>query len=162
MKAGIDPASIGHPVIETEMPPREPRKRPPAPQIKSRLPEPLNSLILWLSFAFLELACCFKNPNFSTEEEWRLVHKRYSHPKSELSDEVELRTSGATLVPFVKLPIALKDYHFGGPPHWYFSLDRIVYGPGLNAQVSVRSLQYLTSRFPHVVDIEPSQIKAKV
>src|SRR5271157_272364 len=124
---GIKPASVEPPIIYSELPARDPKK-PPAPLIiKSKAPEPLGELCKRLSFAFLEVACCFKNPLFHIEEEWRLVHKRYSESKA-APDSVEFRTSGATLIPYVALPLSTKAHpRLGGDnSRWNFSLEEIV------------------------------------
>jgi hypothetical protein len=157
---GLDPTTIVEPVISSKLPARDPTK-PPAPlQIKSNVPAPLGELCMRLSFGFLELACCFKNPSFAIEEEWRLVHKRFSETKANTRN-VSFRTSGATLIPYVELPLFIKDHSKTGA-RWNYFLDEIVCGPGLNNRVTEKSLQYLTAILPHQVAINHSAIKVKV
>ena len=158
---GIDPDTISPPVVYSAIPTNDPKQRPSQPTILSNLPEPLGGLCLHLAFAFLELACCFKSPSFAIEDEWRLVNKRFANSKVDPGRVINLRASGATLIPYVKLPLFLKDHPDAVKDVWNFSLEKIVYGPGLNPQTTVRSLQYLTGVFPHSVAIEQSKIKVK-
>lgn len=158
---GINPDSIAPPVIYSSIPAALPMQPALQPKILSDVPEPLGGLCLRLAFAFLELACCFKSPSFAIEEEWRLVNKRFSESTVDPGRVINLRVSGATLIPYVKLPLFLKD-HPQTVGIWNFSLEKIMYGPGLNPRGTERSLQYLTRVFPHSVAIEQSGIKVRV
>ena len=134
--------------------------------IMSGLPEPLGNLCWHLSEAFVRVACCFKSINFACESEWRIVHVRVNEPMG-ASYDLQFRTSGAILIPYIELPLFTRDHAsrtWSGDNKWNFSLEKIVYGPGLNAQATERSIQYLTAkaRFPHEIPAEPSKIRVKV
>ena len=95
-----------------------------------------------------------------------MVHIRLNEPRFSPTD-LCFRSSEATLIPYVELPLFTKDHYSNIGPvsaKSNFALKKIIYGPGLNAQVTERSIQYLTAkaRFPHEIRVEPSKIKVKV
>ena len=154
---GINPATIDSPVLYSKV---DVDKGDVT--IESSLPEPLGTLCWCLATAFIRVACCFKNPNFAIEKEWRIVLFGLSE-RSAVPYNLKLRTLGATIIPYVELPLFTKDHPTRpGERDSNFSIEKIVYGPGLNPQVTERSIQYLTAKFPQAVPTEPSRIRAKV
>jgi hypothetical protein len=158
--SGIDPSSIASPAIYTKTTAKP--HRMPIVKILSKFPEPIGELCINLAFAFLELACCFKSPSFASEDEWRLVQKRFSDGKADFGRAIQLRIAGATFIPYVELPLSIKGHHAMPDGSGNVSLEKIVYGPGLNPQVTERSLQILTARMKHKVVLKRSSIKVKV
>jgi hypothetical protein len=80
------------------------------------------------------------------------------------SVKLSLRISGAMIVPYVELPLFTEDHPLKRSLNFNCTLKEIIYGPGLNATVTERSLQYLTSIFPqpNKISIKQSGIKVRV
>lgn len=111
--------------------------------MSSSWPIAIARLTVELANAFIELACCFKNPCFAEEREWRLVLTRFDSDEI-VPYDISLRTVGATLVPYATIPLNIRRHRIPSPRRsWTFQLDRIIYGPGLNTSTTVRSLKYL-------------------
>jgi hypothetical protein len=154
---GVDPKGIAQPAVYSEW-------EDGSIRLLSSLPNPLGALCVQLTFCFLELACCFKNPNFEVEKEWRLVIKSFSDEQA-LHPDLKFRVSGSTVIPYLELPLYIKNHRWGGMHNrsWNFALEKIIYGPGMNPPATERSLKYLTAKFiKQPVEVQQSKIKVKV
>jgi hypothetical protein len=126
-------------------------------ELASDLPEPLNLLCRALTMVFIELACSFKDRAFEIEEEWRLVYKGVSQAENDAS----LRIMREMIVPYKELVLFLESHKATAHLGHNFSLNKIIFGPGMNPQVTTRSLRYLTRGFP-AVEIEQSNIQVRL
>jgi Protein of unknown function (DUF2971) len=129
-------------------------------RLRSSFEGAIGELTVALAEAFVEIACFFKNSHFTEEQEWRLVH-RARGTDGEAVFGLNFRCAGSTIVPYVSIPLAL-NLHGIHPGSCVFTLERIIFGPGLSQSVTEQSLKMLLSRYVCDAKIEQSNIKVRV
>ena len=80
-------------------------------RLRSSFEGTIGVLTVALAEAFVEIACCFKNPHFKEEREWRLVQRGLA-VGGRLFDtnrafRLEFRCAGTNIIPYVSIPLRL-------------------------------------------------------
>lgn len=129
-----------------------------------RLPISVQQYCMEFMRKYSLVAVCLKDPSFSVEEEWRLVHLRM---KMDMF-EPKFRAAGSLPVPYAELPLFIEGSRIPSlSSHTAnFSLVSIRYGPSVHPVLARRSLELLRSTLKitdgHLIQIDGSKIPVKL
>lgn len=111
-----------------------------------------------LRFLFTEMLCCFKNPSFAEEKEWRAAYIMFKDFEED-GTQLQFRISGGSLIPFLDLDLSPSEGLFSGK----LPIARIVHGPPLHPEPTKKSLELLLRKHGYVfVDVVGSSIPLRI
>lgn len=124
----------------------------------------LPQFCLFLNRILREYIFCFKHPEFTQEQEWRLVHVRSCNPvldrEADFAD-LKFRTFDGNVIPFIDMSLsnsvgASRQDSFGVS----FPIQELVIGPTLNADLNRESATILLTKMnpDHIPIIRKSGI----
>jgi hypothetical protein len=101
------------------------------------------AMFVCTTFVQRELATClicFKNPAFSEEREWRIVHVK---PSNKAGADVKHRVTATNIIPYVELDLSPQ----AGPFHNRVPLTKVIYGPSPHPDLLHASLTTMLQRY---------------
>ena len=105
-----------------------------------------------MRLTLIEFGSCFKHPDFEAESEWRIAHLKLAQhifPTNDmlrgnpLGNNVEFRSSGNTIVPYLPIYLGLESTRGGRS----IPVKEIMIGPINNREVSKASVEMLILRY---------------